>query len=503
MRFPEELTKKVLQALPEVQGSAGAILSEAWLAGFFLLLLALGLFRAKPINNLLPFLAILGFSGNFCYHFLQAGFPAATAFGRTLLTDGLARYSILLFSAAGIFTVILSLFSNTLKKAETGHGEFYAFLVLLVLGLNLMVRSANLLLLFLSIETASIAAYFLTLRLRESKPAAEAALKYLLFGAVAAGVMLYGMSFLYGFTQSLQFTQPAFWEKLALVPKPFLTTVLALTLTGFLFKLAAFPFQFWAPDVYQGAPVPVAAFFSVAPKAAALVVFLRFSTILHHAVLAPEFLNLLLLLGGMGFLTMIFGNFTALRQTNFKRLLGYSSVAQAGLLLAAILLPGNTREPVILFYLSVLLFSNFGLFFIAQLGEELAGTQIMADWKGLGRKHTFLGICATVFLISLTGLPPTAGFTGKLLVFTGLWETYSLTSQPEILVLLGTGLLLTAVALFYYLKLPFYLFFREPETTTIFKMQLPAQLLLLFFLVPVLFFFFKADWLLAFIHTFI
>src|SRR5690606_18008307 len=136
----------------------------------------------------------------------------------------------------------------------SGRSEYFAFIVLMVLGLSFMAKAVNLFFLFLAIETVSIASYFLTLRLRNEKPAAEAALKYLLFGAVAAGVMLYGMSFLYGFTQSLQFTEEAFWQKLSLVPTPILTMALALTIGGFLFKLAAFPFQFWAPDVYEGAP---------------------------------------------------------------------------------------------------------------------------------------------------------------------------------------------------------------------------------------------------------
>src|SRR5688572_1510097 len=353
MRFPDSLTRHVLQALPEVQGSLASLLSECWLAGFFVLLLILGLFRQNFIRQILPVLAVIGFSGNLLYHFFQAELSPILAFHQSFLTDGIARYATLLFSAAGVFSVLFTRFSTQLRKAETGYGEYYAFLVLLVLGLNLMVKSANLLLLFLSIETVSIASYFLVLRLRENKPAAEASLKYLLFGAVAAGVMLYGMSFLYGFTQSLQFTEIEFWQKLALVPKPFMTVVFVLTLAGFLFKLAAFPFQFWAPDVYQGAPTPVVAFFSTAPKAAAIIVLVRFSNILNNPVLSPEFSSLLLLLSGMAFLTMLLGNFTALRQTNLKRLLGYSSVAHAGILLAALLIPAASRETSILFYLTI------------------------------------------------------------------------------------------------------------------------------------------------------
>jgi NADH-quinone oxidoreductase subunit N len=503
MRFPDSLTRHVLQALPEVQGSLASLLSECWLAGFFVLLLILGLFRKNFIRQILPFLAATAFLGNFIYHFFQAELSPILAFHQSFLTDGLARYTALLFSIAGIFTVLLTRFSSKLRKAETGQSEYYAFLVLLVLGLNLMVKSANLLLLFLSIETVSIASYFLTLRLRENKPAAEAALKYLLFGAVAAGVMLYGMSFLYGFTRSLQFAEIQFWQKLALVPKPFLTVIFVLTLAGFLFKLAAFPFQFWAPDVYQGAPTPVVAFFSTAPKAAAIIVLIRFSNILNNSVLSSEFSNLLLLLGGIALLTMVVGNFTALRQTNLKRLLGYSSVAHAGLLLAALLIPAVSRETTILFYLTIMLFGNFGLFLIAQLGEEDGNLLLLKDWEGFGRKHAFLAICATVFMISLTGLPPTAGFTAKLLVFSGLWENYAATNQTELLILLIAGLIFTAVALFYYLKLPFYMFFRTSKTELNTNIATSAQAFLLFFLLTILFFFFKADWLLEFIQGFL
>ncbi|MBK0404603.1 NADH-quinone oxidoreductase subunit N [Adhaeribacter sp. BT258] len=500
MRFPPEITRSLLPKLEQIQASLDVLAPEGLLVALFLLLLLLGLFRSNSILKMLPGFTVSGLSGIIIFQFFMIE-NSPGYFGKMLVADGLANYGFLLFSAAGILTVLLSELYPPLK-VRSGRSEYYAFIVLLVLGLSFMAKATNLLFLFLAIETVSIASYFLTLRLREEKPAAEATLKYLLFGAVAAGIMLYGMSFLYGFTQSLQFTELSFWQKLSLVPKPILTMALALTLGGFLFKLAAFPFQFWAPDVYQGAPTPVVAFFSTAPKAAILIVLIRFVSVLDNETLAPHFQNLFLILAALSFLTMLAGNFTALWQTNVKRLLAYSSVAHAGLLLAVVLLPAETRNATILFYVTILLFSNCGLFLIIQIAEEMTGSNAVAALSGLGRIFPFLGVATTILVISLTGLPPTAGFTAKLLLFTGLWENYAVTKQIWYLVLLLAGLVFTAVALFYYIKLPFFLFFRKTEVAPARKFGLAPKLLVTLLLLPVVYFFFRADALLSFIQGF-
>lgn len=502
MRFPEALTNSLLPKLQQIQASMGVLAPEALLAGLFLVLVFLGLFRKSVVSILLPWLTGLGLVGVLAFQLVAVENSKTSVFGKMLQADGLANYGLLLFCTAGVLTVLLSQLYAPFKR-QTGRSEYFAFIVLLVLGLSLMAKAVNLLFLFLAIETVSIASYFLTLTLRNEKPAAEAALKYLLFGAVAAGVMLYGMSFLYGFTQSLQFTEVAFWQKLSLVPKPILTMALALTLGGFLFKLAAFPFQFWAPDVYEGAPTPVVAFFSTGPKVAIVIVLMRFVSVLDIPTIAPYFQNLFLILAGFSFFTMLAGNFTALWQSNLKRLLAYSSVAHAGLLLAALLLPAETRLPTILFYTTILLFSNFGVFKIIQIAEGKAEGNTLVSLSGLGRHYPFLGIAATIFIISLTGLPPTAGFTAKLFLFTGLYEIYATTNQTWYLILLLTGLLFTAVALFYYLKLPFYMFFRKTEVAPEEKVGLAPKVLVTLLLLPVVYFFFRADALLTFIQSFI
>lgn len=502
MRFPPDLTNSLLSRLEQIQASLGVLAPEAFLAGLFLQLLIIGLFRSNGIQKLVPWLTGIGLTGVLIFQCISPEASQPVWFGKMLVADGLANYGLTLFCAAGVLTVLLSAFYKPLQE-KNGRSEYFAFLVLLVLGLSLMAKATNLLLLFLAIETVSIGSYFLTLRLRDEKPAAEAALKYLLFGAVAAGIMLYGMSFLYGFTQSLQFTEPDFWQKLSLVPKPMLTMALAFTLGGFLFKLAAFPFQFWAPDVYQGAPTPVVAFFATAPKAAILIVLCRFTGVLDYPELTPYFQNLFLMLAALSFLTVLAGNFTALWQTNLKRLLAYSSVSHAGLLLAAVLLPAEMRAETILFYLTVILFSNFGLFLILQLAEETTGAGTLKALGGLGKLYPFLGLTTTVFVISLTGLPPTAGFTAKLFLFSGLWERYAQTGQTWFLVLLLSGLLFTAVALFYYLKLPFFMFFRKTEVVPERKIGFAPKLLVTLLAIPVLYFFFQANALLSFIQGFI
>lgn len=502
MRFPPEIIHSLLGRLEQIQASLGVLAPEGLLAVLFLLLLVLGLFRSNSISGILPWLTSFGLAGVMAFQFFGQSNYGLQSFGKMLWADGMADYGLLLFGAGGILTILLSELYKPIK-IPAGHSEYFAIIVLIVLGLSLMVKAVNLLLLFLAIETVSIASYFLTLRLRDEKHAAEAALKYLLFGAVAAGIMLYGMSFLYGFTQSLQFTEISFWLKLSLVPKPILTMALVFTLGGFLFKLAAFPFQFWAPDVYEGAPTPVVAFFSTAPKAAILMVLMRFVTVLDNNILAPHFQPLFLILAGFAFLTMLAGNFTALWQTNLKRLMAYSSVAHAGLLLAAILIPAETSVSIVLFYITVILFSNFGLFLIIQVAEEITNSNTIKSLSGLGKVFPFLGVAATVLVISLTGLPPTAGFTAKLLLFTGLWESYATSGQTWYLILLISGLVFTAVALFYYIKLPFYMFFRKTEVVPVQKIGLAPKVLVTLLLLPVVYFFFRADALLSFIQGFI
>nr|WP_255531401.1 NADH-quinone oxidoreductase subunit N [Pontibacter sp. 172403-2] len=467
------------------------------LAFFFLLLVTLDLFKSRSIKQLLPWLALTGLFAALLIQVYGGYSSGKESFLDMLLSDGLARYAGVLFSAAGIFTVLLSLQNKALENLRQGRGEYYALILMLVLGLNLMAKSVNLLMVFLAIETVSIASYILTLTLKEEKRAVEAGLKYVLYGTLSAGVMLYGMSFFYGLTGSLHYTSEGFALALLRADTLLVTVAAILVFAGFFFKISAVPFHFWAPDVYQGAPMPVVALFSTGPKMAGIVVILRFVAPFTDAL---AFRDVQLFLGIAALATLAVGNFTALWQQTPRRLMAYSSVSHAGFLLTGLLAFGTDYTSSILFYLTVLLFMNFGIFLFLQIAEDAFKVEKLADFSGLGRLYPYLGVLALLYLLSLTGLPPLAGFVGKLLIFSNVWEAYTLTQNSLLLALLVTGILLTGVALFYYIKIPFYLFFKGNQTDEKLVISLSDKLLLGLFALALLVLFFKPDLLLTWIE---
>ncbi|CAA9225802.1 MAG: NADH-ubiquinone oxidoreductase chain N [uncultured Adhaeribacter sp.] len=495
-------------SLEQIQEGLGALLPELVLAGWCLLVILVDLFRATSVKRLLPGLTLLGLGVVLALQITEGTSPAVIKttepfFLGLLVKDGLASYTGVLFTLAGIFTILLSLGYRTFKTPLFGQGEFYGYILVMILGLNLMVKSASLLMLFVSIELVSIAGYLLTMIVKGHVRSTEAGIKYILYGTVAAGVMLYGMSLLYGFTGSLQFLSPAFWQAMNHVFEPALTVALVLTFAGLLFKISAAPFHFWAPDVYENTPTPVVALFSTAPKIAGVVVLLRFVEVLKRPASNPLFFDGLLFVVGIAVFTLVIGNFTALWQTKPKRMLAYSSVSHAGFMLAACLSLSGDNLNNLLFYVTVLVFTNFGLFFLIQVFEDNLGVFNFPEFSGWGRQFPFLGIVAMVFLISLTGLPPTAGFTAKLLVFSSVWQTYQTSGSALMLLLLVAGLLFTGISFFYYIKIPYFLFFKRNLRHDKKVIPLTSKILLVLLALPVLLFFFRTDWLLNAIQLFI
>ncbi len=348
---------------------------------------------------------------------------------------------------------------------ETGHQpgggqkrtlptEWYALLLALVLGLFLLTMAVNLLAIYLSLELVSLSSYLLA-GLVADRPAAEGGLKYLLFGAVSSAIMLYGMSLLYGLTTTLDLTSPLFTTALEQQNGLFVVALL-LTLVGVFFKLSAVPFHVWTPDAYEAAPMPVAAFFSVGPKAAALLVLLRLlQTSLSGGVLVVVQTPLAVVaLAGI-----LLGNLSALRQTDAKRMLAYSAIAQAGFLLVGVVALTEAGFQAAFFYVITYLFISLAAFFLI---DALAptGSLRIADFAGQGAAAPLLGVSLTVVALALTGLPPTIGFTAKLLSFTALFTAYQTSGNPWLLWLFGLGLANVVVSLVYYLRIPFLLFFR-------------------------------------------
>jgi NADH-quinone oxidoreductase subunit N len=489
----------LIASLTEIQHGFAYLWPEIILSAFFLLVVGLDLWKAPAVKAALPLVALAGIVLAALPQ-LQALLHPAGSFKKDFLAglltaDGLALYAGLLFALAGAGTILLALLHPVLGQNFRGKGEFYGYLLALLVGLHLMAKSVNLLMLFVALELVSIASYLLTASLKYQRGAVESGMKYILYGLLASGVMLYGMSFLYGFGGSLHFTGAAFWLNLAHLNPAFLLVIVMLTLAGLLFKVAAAPFHFWAPDVYEGAPVPVVAFFSTAPKIAGFVVLIRFLLPISAHLPAGQQTQLVLLVGAIALLTLVIGNFTALWQRKARRLLAYSSVAHAGFVLSALAALAANSVEAVLFYLTVLLFMNFGIFLVVQVFEEKLRITEIKELSGLGKDYPATGILAIIFLISLTGLPPTAGFTGKLLLFTNIWQNFTASGNKLLLTLLLACLLLTGVAFFYYIRIPYFLFFKRNLTDEKRVLLGRENFVLTLLALPLLIFFFQPAWL--------
>ncbi|MBL6445808.1 NADH-quinone oxidoreductase subunit N [Fulvivirga sp. 29W222] len=349
------------------------------------------------------------------------------------------------------------------SEASNRQGEYHALMLSVVLGAHLLAMANNLLMVFISIELISISSYLLT-SFGFNKNSTEAGVKYLLFGAAASGIMLFGMSWLYAFTGSLDFFQPQFAQMLMKVDTVPLAIGCFLVLGGILFKISAAPMHIWTPDVYTSAPTPVVAFFSVVPKLAGFALLVKWVIIINLFGLSP--LNWSSILAVIAMLTITIGNFSALWQKNVKRMLAYSSIAHSGFLLVAMVAFSELAMHSLLFYAAVYLIMNIAAFIFVNYLERSYGYTNVDHYRGLIKASIPLSIMIIVIMISLAGLPPTGGFTAKLLIFTSLWESYSTKENSWMLYLMIFGLTNTVVSLFYYLRIPYYMIFKAPQDET-------------------------------------
>ncbi len=373
-------------------------------------------------------------------------------FNGMLHRGGFENFLMILVDVSVVMTCLM-----TLRPREKRHvPEYYALILSIALGGHLLLMSNNLIVIFLSLELISISSYVLAGYLF-NKTGSEGALKYFLFGAIASAIMLYGFTILYGFTGTLDYTSRAFFDHLVSESSPLLVIAGLMALAGFLFKMAAVPMQPWAPDVYEAAPIPVIAYLSVAPKLAALGILTKFCLALH--VFGQGHFNWQAVIATVAILTISLGNLSALWQKNPKRMMAYSSIAHSGYLLVGVaaFLPQGLQ--FMLFYSVVYLLMNFCVFIYLVYFEK---QQIlsMEAYSGKGRSDVLAAVGITIGLVALTGLPPTAGFTAKLFIFSGLWEAYSGTDNPLLLWLLIIGLLNTVISLFFYMRIPYYAFIR-------------------------------------------
>ncbi len=374
------------------------------------------------------------------------------AFQGMVIADGFAAFFRVLVIVVGILAALISF--DYLKRERTESGEYYALILFSVSGQCLMVTANELIMIFIGLEISSIATYVLAGFQRDDRRNNESALKYFLLGSFASAFLLYGIAWIYGAAGSTDLGEI---RRVLMAPelapsRIAVGTAAALILVGLSFKISAAPFQVWTPDVYQGAPAPVAAFLSAGPKAAAFAVLLRvFLTAFEPA--AGRWMPLVWL---TALATMVIGNFAALSQANLKRLLAYSSIAHAGYVLVAIAAHSRAGVEAVMFYLAAYAFMNVGAFaVVAHLARERERFVNVEDLAGLGARQPATAALLTVFLLSLLGVPLTGGFFGKFYVFRAAFEA-------NLVWLAVLGLLNSAVAAYYYLRVIVVMYMHEP-----------------------------------------
>jgi NADH-quinone oxidoreductase subunit N len=374
------------------------------------------------------------------------------AFGGMLIVDGFATFFRILVIVVGILTILPSYRFLRRQNAETS--EYHCLLLFSIAGQCLMAAANDLIIIFIGLEISSIASYVLAGYLRDDKRANEAALKYFLLGSFATAFFLYGVALIYGATASVNLTVVRAAVTGANAPSPvFVGVAAALLFVGLGFKISASPFQIWAPDVYQGAPTPVTAFLSAGPKAAAFAIFLR----IFMTAFEPIGNGWEPLVWVSSLLSMTIGNFAALLQSNVKRLLAYSSIAHAGYVLVALTARSDVGTAAAMFYLAAYAFMNIGAFaVVSHLSGKGEQYQNLDDFAGLGQKQPMTAAMLSIFLLSLIGVPLTGGFFGKFYIFKAALESH-------LVWLTVLGLLNSAVAAYYYLRILVMMYMHEPS----------------------------------------
>ncbi|MEX0723515.1 MAG: NADH-quinone oxidoreductase subunit N [Gracilimonas sp.] len=370
-----------------------------------------------------------------------------TAFSGMLVYGGPVAFGNMVILAGAVFCVFIS--EDYLRGIGHYYGETYAMILFATSGMLALAGSNDLITLFVGLETMSICLYVMAGLVKDEKSGAESALKYFLLGAFSTGFLLYGMALLYGATGSTSIPEIG----AAASTDPLFLAGTALLLIGFLFKISAVPFHMWTPDVYQGTPTTLTAYFATASKAAT---FIAFILVLSRALPVMEGLNWQLVLSVIAIITMVFGNIIALVQDNVKRMLAYSSVAHAGYALVGLAAGTFEGYSAVLFYLFAYTIMNIGAFGVIAYYERNKGLDFnqVQNLAGLGYKEPLMGISLSVFLFSLAGIPPLVGFVGKYYVFAAA-------INAEMVGLAIVGVLASAASVYYYLRVMVYLYFRE------------------------------------------
>jgi NADH-quinone oxidoreductase subunit N len=409
-----------------------------------------------------------------------------------IAVDPFAVFFKSLAAVCALFIFLFSIYSAEVQTTVKRMTEYYALLVSMTLGMFLMAGASNVLMMVLAMEMTSLSSYILAGYTKEASDSSEASLKYIIYGAVSTGVMLYGISILFGLTGALDYA--GMNRAIALSAPNYLALLAAVIfiVVGFGYKISAVPFHFWTPDVYEGAPITITAFLSVASKAAGFAMMMRFfkvifidATVINLS--AGMWMSLYefewnKLLAVLAVLTMTLGNLVAVWQKNLKRLLAYSSIAHAGYMLMGVVILSDKGIAAVLIYFVIYLFMNLGAFYVVMLVANKIGSEDIGAYKGLGYRSPIISVAFAVFLVSLTGLPPTAGFIGKLYLFAAVLDA-------QWIWLAVVGVVNSVISLYYYARVLRYMFLREPSEQTVpMKILRTEAILLLALVVPTILF---------------
>jgi NADH-quinone oxidoreductase subunit N len=435
-----------------------AVMPQTLLGVAGLLVLLLGLFIPKRRQELLAVLSIIFLNVTVVSLFFGKGVLGSLTLNQMVLWDGFSILFSLLFIVSSAFVVAVSI--PFVNKEDVPPGEYYSLLIFATMGMVLMATTTDLLIIFLGLELMSISLYILASITRTNDKAAEAGMKYLIMGAFSSAFLLYGIAFIYGATGSTNLIEIS--RYIAVRPHGYyewmLPAGIGLILVGLGFKVGLVPFHMWIPDVYEGAPTIVTAFMSIGPKAAGFAALARFF-LLGPFLPNHPFGNIPwpVLLAGLAGLTMTIGNLIAIAQSNIKRMLAYSSIAHAGYVMVGLVTASKSSVCAIYFYMVAYFLMNLGAFAIvyALQGENGRGLALKR-YMGLGYKKPGLALVLSVFLLSLTGFPLTAGFMGKFILFRQAVDA-------GLIGLVLVAVINSVISAYYYLRVVVYMYMHDPE----------------------------------------
>ncbi len=439
--------------LSTLQVNFNIIMPEIILAAFGLLVLLLGVFSSsRGETDRLGYVSLVGVILALIFSFRLFG-SFQSGFSGMVVADNYAVFFKVVFGIICLLTILISI--GYTRQQGIAMGEYYVLVLFSTVGMMLMAAGTNLLTIFLGLETMSISIYVLTGIKRTDPRSVESAMKYFILGAFATGFFLYGVALVYGATGSFNLKEIASFLSASgsAGRTPLVIIGIGLLTIGFGFKVAAVPFHMWTPDVYEGAPTSITAFMATGIKAAAFAGLVR----VFYSALGPFQPDWTAIMWLLSVATMTVGNIVAITQSNIKRMLAYSSIAHAGYILVAFTAGNDLGTSSILYYLLAYAFMNIGAFAIVTLlGRKGKENTLINDYAGIGFKYPLLAAAMTIFMLSMAGIPPLAGFMGKFYIF-------SAAVKAELYGLAIIGVLNSALSVYYYLRVTVVMYFREAE----------------------------------------